>query len=63
MPITVKAKSTKTDLARVLQELQEIKKDLQKFLFLIPQENINEYKNIADIKGAYSKAMKLLARR
>jgi len=42
----------------ILKELQIIKSQLKKLLLLIPEESLKEYKNISQIKKAYSKALK-----
>jgi ElaB/YqjD/DUF883 family membrane-anchored ribosome-binding protein len=42
----------------ILEELQTIKRQLEKFLILIPEESIKEYKNSRQIKEAYLKSLK-----
>lgn len=53
--ITKKEKS----IEALLRELREINKNLKKFLLIIPEESLKEYKNISDIKGAFERAIKL----
>ena len=42
---------------QVLTELKLIREELRKFLVLLPEENLKEYKNKAQIKKAYLKAL------
>ena len=53
--ITKKEKS----IEALLRELREINKNLKKFLFIIPEESLKEYKNISEIKKTFEKAVKL----
>lgn len=46
-------------MENLLRELKEINKSLKKFLLIIPEENLKEYKNSAEIKRAFVKALKL----
>ena len=46
-------------LKTILDEVKIIKNQLEKFMFLIPEESIKEYKNSAQIKRAYLKTIKL----
>ncbi len=43
----------------LLKELREINKNLKKFLLIIPEESLKEYKNISQIKKAFENATKL----
>lgn len=43
----------------ILREIREINKNLKKFLLIIPEENLKEYKNSTEIKKAFAKAVKL----
>jgi vacuolar-type H+-ATPase subunit F/Vma7 len=52
---TKKEKSIK----RILKELKEINRNLKKLLLIIPEESLNEYKDISHIKKAFKKAIKL----
>lgn len=45
-------------LKDILKELQIIKNQLTRFLSLIPEENLKEYKNISQIKKSYLEAIK-----
>ncbi len=42
-----------------LRELREINKNLKRFLLIIPEESLNEYKKTSEIKRAFAKAVKL----
>jgi len=42
-----------------LRELREINKNLKRFLLIIPEESLKEYKNSSEIKRAFAKAVKL----
>lgn len=42
---------------QILKELKLIRNQLQKFLVLIPEESLKEYKNQASIKKAYLSAL------
>jgi len=42
-----------------LKELREINKNLKRFLLIIPEESLKEYKNSSEIKRAFAKAVKL----
>ena len=42
----------------ILTELQIIKTQLEKFLLLIPEEDLKSYKNYRQIKKDFSKALK-----
>ena len=42
-----------------LRELREINKNLKRFLLIIPEESLNEYKKTSEIKKAFAKAVKL----
>ncbi len=42
-----------------LKELKEINKNLKRFLLIIPEESLKEYKNSSEIKRAFAKAVKL----
>jgi vacuolar-type H+-ATPase subunit F/Vma7 len=53
--VTKKEKS----MEALLKELREINKNLKKFLLMIPEESLKEYKNISQIKKAFIKATKL----
>jgi vacuolar-type H+-ATPase subunit F/Vma7 len=53
--VTKKEKS----MEALLKELREINKNLKKFLLMIPEESLKEYKNISQIKKAFAKATKL----
>lgn len=53
--ITKKEKSIET----LLRELREINKNLKKFLLIIPEESLKEYKNVSGIKKAFERAVKL----
>jgi hypothetical protein len=46
-------------IVRILRELREINKNLKKFLLIIPEESLKEYKNAFQIKRAFGRAMKL----
>ena len=54
---TIYKKEKLTEL--LLKELREINKNLKKFILLIPQESLKEYKKPSEIKKAFSKAVKL----
>ncbi len=43
----------------LLKELREINKNLKKFLLIIPEESLKEYKNAFQIKRAFGRAVKL----
>ncbi len=49
----------KNKIEAIFRELQTIKNQLEKFLFLIPEEQLREYKNSRQIKKAYSKASRI----
>ena len=51
-------KKTQVTLEIILEELKDIKEQVQKLVLLIPEESIKEYKNAAQIRKAYMKAMK-----
>ena len=51
-------KKTQVTLEIILEELKDIKEQVQKLVLLIPEESIKEYKNVAQIRKAYMKAMK-----
>ena len=42
----------------ILEELQVIKQQLDKFLLLIPEERLREYKNAHEIRKSYLEAIK-----
>ena len=42
-----------------LRELREINKNLKRFLLIIPEESLKEYKKTSEIKRAFAKAVKL----
>jgi len=42
----------------LLKELKEINKNLKKFLLIIPEESLKEYKDVSQIKKAFEKATK-----
>ncbi|KPJ56556.1 hypothetical protein AMJ49_04575 [Parcubacteria bacterium DG_74_2] len=42
----------------ILKELKIIKSQLEKFLLLIPEESLKEYKNVDQIRKAYLKTLK-----
>jgi vacuolar-type H+-ATPase subunit F/Vma7 len=44
---------------RILRELRELNKNIRKILLIIPEESLNDYKNISQIKKAFEKAVKL----
>ena len=52
--ITKKEKS----IEALLKELREINKNLKKFLLIIPEESLKEYKDVSQIKKAFEKATK-----
>jgi len=43
----------------LLRELREINKNLKRFLLIIPEESLKEYKKTSEIKRAFAKAVKL----
>jgi len=43
----------------LLEEMQEINKNLKKFLLIIPEESLKEYKNASEIRKAFNKTTKL----
>lgn len=45
-------------LDSLLKELRDIKNQLGKLLFLIPEESVKEYENYKQIKKAYFQAAK-----
>ncbi len=47
---------TKTD--KILKELKLIRNQLQKLLIIIPEETLGDYKNKAEVKKAYLKAVR-----
>ncbi len=51
----IKKEKTET----LLREMREINKNLKKFLLIIPEERLGEYKNASAIKKAFAKAVKL----
>ena len=51
-------KKKQVTLVTVLREIQAVKSQLDKFLLLIPEESISEYKNSAHIKKAYKEALR-----
>ena len=44
---------------RILRELRELNKNIRKILLIIPEESLNDYKGISQIKKAFEKAVKL----
>ncbi|MDT7868541.1 MAG: hypothetical protein RQ894_01875 [Candidatus Pacebacteria bacterium] len=44
---------------RILKELRELNKNIRKILLIIPEESLNDYKYISQIKKAFEKAVKL----
>ncbi len=58
--MATKAKGTRQTrtLEMVLQELRRTNHHLRKLLLLIPEESIRDYRNAAQIKRAYRKALK-----
>lgn len=54
-PITEKENKI---LQPLLRELKEIKNYLRKFLLIIPEESLKEYKNSSEIKKAYLNTVK-----
>jgi vacuolar-type H+-ATPase subunit F/Vma7 len=44
---------------RILRELRELNKNIRKILLIIPEESLNNYKDISQIKKAFEKAVKL----
>jgi|FaiFalDrversion2_1042247.scaffolds.fasta_scaffold63505_2 vacuolar-type H+-ATPase subunit F/Vma7 len=44
---------------RILRELRELNKNIRKILLIIPEESLNDYKDISQIKKAFEKAVKL----
>lgn len=55
---SVITKKEQKSIKLVHQELLEIKKYLKKFLLIIPEESLKEYKNSSQIKKTYQKAVK-----
>ena len=51
-------KKSQVTLDIILEELKGIKAQVQRFVSLIPEESIKEYKNAAQIRKAYLEAMK-----
>jgi len=49
----INRKSNNIVLKNMAKELEVIKKQLRKFILLIPEESIKEYKNLSQIKKAY----------
>jgi predicted glycosyltransferase involved in capsule biosynthesis len=49
----------KNKIEAILKELQIIKSQLEKFLLLIPEESLKEYKNASEIKKAYFRTLKV----
>lgn len=43
----------------LLRELREVNKNLKKFLLMIPEESLREYKKTSEIKKAFARAVKL----
>jgi len=44
---------------KILRELRELNKNIRKILLIIPEESLNDYKDISQIKKAFEKAVKL----
>ena len=51
-------KKAQVTLEIILEELKDIKEQVRKLVLLIPEERIEEYKNVAQIRKAYMKATK-----
>jgi len=51
-------KKTQATLETILEELQDIKSKIQKFVLLIPEESLKGYKNATQVRKAYMKATK-----
>ncbi len=49
------------NLEEFVDELKEVREGLRKLLILIPEESLEEYENVAQIKGAYSRATKIFS--
>lgn len=58
MATKVNTRKQNKTLGAVLKELRDIKNKLGKFLVLIPEENLKDYKNSTQIKKAFSRALK-----
>jgi hypothetical protein len=43
----------------LLREIRETNKNLKRFLLIIPEESLKEYKNSSKIKKAFNRAVKL----
>ena len=54
-------KKAQVTLEIIMEELKGIKEQVQKLILLIPEESIKEYKNAAQIRKAYMKAMKVFS--
>jgi len=54
--VTIKKEKS---IEALLKELKEINKHLKKFLLIIPEESLKEYKNVSQIKKAFEKATRL----
>ena len=46
-------------IVKILRELKEINKNLRKLLLIIPEESLNEYEDVSQIKKAFGRAVKL----
>ena len=55
--VKVASQNEKLKIDRILQEVKLIRSQLQKFLVLIPEESLKEYKNEIQIKKAYLRAL------
>ncbi len=53
---TINRKSNNIVLENIVKELEIVKKQLRKFILLIPEESIKEYKNLSQIKKDYLNA-------
>jgi hypothetical protein len=58
MAIKITNKKQNEILRVLLEELKIIKSQLEKLLLLIPEESLKEYKNSAQIKKDYLRALK-----
>lgn len=57
MSVITKTKSN--TLEKVLEELEDIRIQLKKFLLIIPQESIKEYNNDSQVRKAFLRANKI----
>ncbi len=63
MAVQTATKKQNITLKDIATDLQYIKSQLGKIMFLIPEESLKEYKNQSQVKKAYLKALKKFPRK